>query len=393
MIHPAFILLIGLVCEALVQFSKRSVYWISSASTPIHYGTLLIGDLVFISLLAAMLKSISFDRKHKLIIFVFTAITLFTVAMSGPSAAILSIRNTYIWILATLLFAVSYKQNAEGDPASLLIGATKFLSIILIIFAFYQVQTDYAFEKAWFELSGTSLNYDGVTNFGQAAKAFSLMSGPTDFAVFGLFGFSIGIAGRSWTLKVLGACIILMSGTRGILIAIPAWFLLAFTSVAHVRRNYILSITAFFTLIFIFSNELIALLYALPNSRFSLATLAPRIELWLQLDINKFLTGGGFAANFSSENLTDAPTVIDSGLFYLFTEIGAPLTIAVIYLLLSVAQRDLTISRKGVLQFFIGVLLVASIAQIPLQTRLSNFLICLLIYSGIYRAKNVQTLR
>lgn len=389
MIHPAFILLIGVICEVLVQFSKRSVYWLSSSSTPIHYATLLIGDLVFVSLFATMLSHLNFGRQHKLIIMLFSIVTLFTTSISGPSATILAIRNTYLWILATLLFATSFKQNAEGESVKLLIGATKLLSTTLIIFAVFQVQSDYAFEKPWFELSGTSLNYDGVTNFGQAAKAFSLMSGPTDFAVFGLFSLAVGIAGRSWTLKILGASIILMSGTRGILIAIPAWILLAHISATNVRRNYLLSIAAFFSIIFIFSNELVALLYALPNSRFSLATLAPRIELWLELDIQKLLIGGGLAANLSIDNLTDAPTVIDSGLFYLFSEIGAPLTIGMIYLLLTAAQRDLLNSRKGELQTFMGVLLIASIAQIPLHTRLSNFLICLLIYSSIYRAKNV----
>lgn len=388
--HPAFILLIGVICEAFIQFGKRSVYLFSSSTSSSHYAMLLVGDLIFLGLFATMLSQLKFQRRHLIITGLFLCILLYTALISGPSAAILAMRNTYLWILATLLFAVSVKYPIGHGAARSLVGTTQLLSVLLFTFAVIQVQSDYAFEKPWFEFSGTSLNYDGVTNFGQAAKAFSLMSGPTDFASFGLFTLAVGIATRTWSLNLLGATIIIMSGTRGILIAIPVWMALAWASAYHIRRNYLIMIAAFFASIFIFSDELITLLYAMPNSRFSLATLAPRIELWLELKPENLLIGGGLATNLSLDSLASAPIVIDSGLIYLLSEIGAPLTFGLVYVLLTAAQRDLLGSRRGVLHLFIGVLLVASIAQIPFHTRLSNFFICLLIYSGIHHAKTIQ---
>lgn len=390
MMHPALILFIGVVCEAFVQFGKRSVYLFTSSTSSGHYAMLLVGDLVFVGLFVTMLSHLKYQRRHWVLIGLFLCILLYTTLVSGPAAAILAVRNTYLWILATLLFAVSVEHPLGRGAARSLVGATQVLAMLLIAFAIIQVQSDYAFEKPWFEFSGTSLNYDGVTNFGQAAKAFSLMSGPTDFASFGLFALAVGIATRTWSLNLLGATIIVMSGTRGILIAIPVWGALAWASAHHIRRNYLIAIAAFFSGLFIFADELITLLYAMPNSRFSLATLAPRIQLWLELEPANLVIGGGLAANFSLESLADAPIVIDSGLIYLLSEIGAPLTIGLVYVLLTAAQRDLLGSRRGVLQLFIGVLLVASIAQIPFHTRLSNFFICLLIYSGIHHAKTFQ---
>ncbi len=384
--HPALILLVGVVCETLVQFGKRAVYLFSSSSSA-HYGMLLAGDFVFVSLFAMMLSHLSFQRRHWIVIGIFFYILLFTCLVSGPAATILAVRNTYLWIFFTVLFAISVTQPIGRCAASSLVGGAQLLSAFLLVFAIIQVQSDYAFEKPWFEYSGTSLNYDGVTNFGQAAKAFSLFGGPTDFAVFGLFMLCIGIASNTWSLGLLGAIIIVMSGTRGILVAIPVWAVMVRTSVDHVRRNYLIGIAVFFVVVFLFSDELITLLYAMPNSRFSLATLAPRIQLWLDLDPTNFVIGGGLAANLALDNLSSAPNVIDSGLIYFLSEIGAPLTIALVYILLTAAQRDLLGSRKGALQLFLGVLLIASIAQIPLHTRLSNFFICLLIYSGIYHAK------
>lgn len=393
MIHPAVVLIIAILCEAFVQFSKRALYWVTSATSPAQYATLLLGDLVFVALIGTMLSHLKFQRRHWVLIGLFLCMLFFTMLLSGPAAAILAVRNTYLWILAALLFAVSVEQPIGRGAARTLVSATQLLSVLLVTFAIIQVQSDYAFEKPWFKFSGTSLNYDGVTNFGQATKAFSMMSGPTDFACFGLFAFAVGIATRTWSLTLLGGSVIVMSGTRGILIAIPVWVMLAWVSAANVRRNYLILLAAFFVCIFIFSDELITLLYALPNSRFSLATLAPRIELWMQLEPTSVISGGGMAANLSLDSLTDAPTVIDSGLIYLLTEIGGPLTLALVFVYLSAARGDLIGSRRGVLQMFIGVLLVASIAQIPFHTRLSNFLICLIVYSGIHHAKNIQIRR
>jgi len=391
--NPALILLIAVICEVFVQFGKRAVFWIDPSASLIHYGVLLVGDLVFVGLFAMMFSRLNLQRSHWIIISLFICILLYTSFISGPVAAILAVRNTYLWIFIALLFTVSFKQPIGRAAARSLVGITQLLALFLIVYALIQVQSDYAFEKPWFEFSGTSLNYDGVTNFGQAAKAFSMMSGPTDFAVFGLFAFAIGIATRTWGLALLGGAIILMSGTRGVLIAIPAWIILTWLSADNVRRNYLIFVAAFFVCIFIYSDELISLLYALPNSRFSLATLAPRIELWLQLEPTSVLSGGGMAANLALDSLTDAPTVIDSGLIYLLTEIGGPLTLGLVFVYLSAARGDLLGSRRGVLQMFIGVLLVASIVQIPFHTRLSNFLICLIVYSGIYHAKSIQIRR
>jgi len=393
MIHPALLLIIAIFCEVFVQFSKRALYWVTSTTSPAQYGALLLGDLVFVALIGTMLCHLKFQRRHWLLIGLFLCMLFYTTMLSGPAAAILAVRNTYLWILAALLFALSAEQPIRRDAAKALVSPTQLLSVLLLTFAIFQVQSDYAFEKPWFEFSGTSLNYDGVTNFGQAAKAFSMMSGPTDFAVFGLFAFAVGIATRTWGLPLLGGAIILMSGTRGVLIAIPAWVILTWVSADNVRRNYLIFVAAFFVCIFIYSDELISLLYALPNSRFSLATLAPRIELWLQLEPISVLSGGGIAANLALDSLTDAPTVIDSGLIYLLTELGGPLTLGLVFVYLSAARGDLLGSRRGVLQMFIGVLLVASIAQIPFHTRLSNFLICLIVYSGIYHAKTIQIRR
>lgn len=393
MMHPAHILIIAILCEASVQFAKRALYWEISAPSLVQYAILILGDIVFISLIVTMLAALKFQRRHWMLIGLFFCMLVYTSLLSGPAAAILSLRNTYLWILAALLFTISVEQPIGRGAARTLVSATKLLSILLIAFAIVQVQSDYAFEKPWFEFSGTSLKYDGVTNFGQASKAFSMMSGPTDFACFGMFVLAVGIATRTWSLNFFGALIIMMSGTRGILFAIPIWFALTWLSERHMRRNYLIFIALFFTSIFIFSEQLISLLYAMPNSRFSLATLAPRIQLWTNLEPTSFLSGGGLAANLSLESLDIAPTVIDSGLVYLLTEIGGPLTFVLIYLLLTAARIDLLGSRRGVLQLFIGVLLVASIAQIPFHTRLSNFLICLLVYSGIYHAKFIQIRR
>lgn len=390
MMHPALILTIAILCEAFVQFGKRALYWVTSTTSPVQYAMLLLGDLVFVGLIGTMLSHLKFQRRHWVLIGLFLCMLLYTTLLSGPAATILAVRNTYLWILAALLFAVSVDHPIGRGAARSLVGATQLLSVLLVAFAIVQVQSDYAFEKPWFKFSGTSLNYDGVTNFGQAAKAFSMMSGPTDFACFGLFAFAVGIATRKWSLNLLGAAIIVMSGTRGIVIAIPIWIALTWTSAGHVRRNYLIFLAAFFVGIFVFSDQLITVLYALPNSRFSLATLAPRIELWMKLEPASFITGGGLAANLSLESLADAPTVIDSGLIYLLTEIGGPLTLTLVYVLLTAARGDLLGSRRGVLQLFVGVLLVASIAQIPFHTRLSNFLICLLVYSGIHHAKTIQ---
>ncbi len=391
--NPVLVLLIGFICEVFVQFGKRAVYWIDPSASSIHYGVLLVGDLVFVGLFAMMFSRLTFQRRHWIIIGLFIYMLLYTSFISGPIAAILAVRNTYLWILFALLFTVSFKHPIGFSVARPLVGITQLLALILIVYALIQVQSDFAFEKPWFNFSGTSLKYDGVTNFGQAAKAFSMMSGPTEFACFGLFAFAVGVTARTWSLLLLGAVIILMSGTRGVLIALPIWVILARVSADNVRRNYLTFLAAFFICIFIYSDELINLLYELPNSRFSLATLAPRIELWMQLEPTSVITGGGMAANLALDSLTDAPTVIDSGLIYLLTEIGGPLTLGLIFVYLSAARCDLLGSRWGLLQMFIGVLLVASIAQIPFHTRLSNFLICLIVYSGIYHARTIQIRR
>jgi hypothetical protein len=391
--HPARILIVAILCEAFVQFSKRALYWVSSSTSIAQYAMLLAGDLVFVGLIGTMLSHLKFQRRHWVLIGLFLCMLLYTTLLSGPAAAILAVRNTYLWILAALLFAVSVEHPIGRGAAKSMVNVTQLLSGLLVVIAIVQVQSDYAFEKPWFKFSGTSLNYDGVTNFGQAAKAFSMMSGPTDFACFGLFALAVGIATRTWSLNLLGAAIIVMSGTRGILIAIPVWAVLAWSSAVYIRRNYLIFVAAFFAGIFVFSDQLITLLYALPNSRFSFATLAPRIELWTNLEPANIMTGGGLAANLSIGSLTNAPTVIDSGLIYLLTEIGGPLTLTLIYVLLTAARHDLLGSRRGALQLFIGVLIVASVAQIPFHTRLSNFLICLLVYAGIHHAKTAQIRR
>lgn len=393
MMHPTFIFLNGVCCELFVQFGKRAVYWIDPSASLPHYGILLAGDLVFLVLFVMMLSQIQFERRHWVAIGLFVCTLLYTILISGPAATILAVRNTYLWILFTILFCISAKQVIERNSTRSFVGVTRVLSFFFLIVATIQIQSDFFFEKPWFEYSGTSLNYDGVTNFGQAAKAFSLFSGPTDFAVFGLFAFCIGISSRALGLVSLGAAILVLSGTRGILLAVPLWFAITWLSASHVRSGYLLAIAIFFTLAFFFSEELVSILYSMPNARFSLATLAPRIELWMKLDLADLVVGGGFAANLALENLADAPNVIDSGLIYFLSEMGVVMTVGLIYLLLTAAQRDLLGSRRGSLQLFIGVLLVASIAQIPLHTRLSNFFICLLIYSGLYHAKDFQIRR
>lgn len=390
MMHPALILTIAMLCEFFVQFAKRALYWFTSTTPLIQYVTLLMGDLVFFGLIGLMISHLKFDRRHWVLIALFFCVLTYTMLISEPEAAILSVRNTYLWILAALLFSISVDQPIGYGAVRSLVGASKLLSVLVVVYAIVQVQTDYAFEKPWFKFSGTSLNYDGVTNFGQAAKAFSLLSGPTDFACFGLFILTVGIASRTLSLNMLGVAILVMSGTRGILIAVPIWIGLTWLSVESVRRNYLLFLVVFFAGTFVFAEQLITILYTLPNSRFSLATLAPRIELWMKLEPVSLIAGGGLAANLSLENLVDAPVVIDSGLIYLITELGVPLTVALVYVFLTAARTNLLEYRRGGLQFFIGVLLVASIAQIPFHTRLSNFLICLLVYSGIHHAKKFQ---
>jgi type IV secretory pathway TrbD component len=393
MMHPGLILLIGVLSEVFVQFGKRAVYWIDPSATSIHYALLLAGDLVFLGLFSVMLSNLKFQRRHYVVLNIFLIYLIYTSVISSLVAAILAVRNTYLWVLFTIFFAMSVKNPIKGIATRSLVDVVQLLSIVLIVIAVIQVQTDFAFEKPWFEFSGTSLNYGGVTNFGQAAKAFSLFSGPTDFAIFGLLALAIGIGSRVWILALLGVGIIVISGTRGILLAIPVWLMITWLSVKNIRRNYFLSILIFFGCIFIFSNELINFLYAIPNSRFSPATLAPRIQLWLNLDAANFLTGGGFAANLALDNLTAPPNVIDSGIIYFLSEIGAPLTLGLIYVLLGAAKSDLLGPRRGPLQLFIGVLLIASIAQIPFHTRLSNFVICLLIYSDIFYVKNIHIYR
>jgi hypothetical protein len=258
---------------------------------------------------------------------------------------------------------------------------------VLAAYAVVQIGTDYAFERPWFELSGTSLNYDGVTNFGEAAKAFSFLSGPTDLACFGVAVLAIAVRARSLVLGALGATVLVLSGTRGILFAIPAWLLLRTWGPRRLILGFLAGLVCALAVVLLWGDEIVAYLYALPNSRFSLATLAPRIQMWMAIEWDKLLTGGGIAVNVS-ENLTDAPVVIDSGLIYLITEIGLPATLAVYALLLRAAQRDMR-TGHGALALALGVFAVASIAQIPLQTRLPNFLLCVIAYCGVYHAEIV----
>ena len=176
MIHPALILICAILCEAFVQFGKRASYWVTTNSTSVHYVPLLIGDLVFMGLTLSMMSHLKFRRAHWIIIGVFLVMVVYSAIVRGPIPTALAVRNTYFWILATVLFSVSARATAGRESAMLLQGSTKVLAIFLSLIAVVQVQTNYAFERPWFEFSGTSLNYDGVTNFGQASKAFSLMS-------------------------------------------------------------------------------------------------------------------------------------------------------------------------------------------------------------------------
>jgi hypothetical protein len=246
MMHPVLIILIGVICEAFVQFGKRAVYWVDPFASMAHYGMLLAGDLVFLVLFILMLSYVKFQRGQWIVVAIFLLFLLYTSLISGLMAALLAVRNTYLWILFTALFAISVNKPILRDGTRALAHVIKILAVVLLAFALIQVQIDFAFEKPWFEFSGTSLNYDGVTNFGQAAKAFSLFSGPTDFAIFGLLALAIGIESRMWGLVLLGSSIIVISGTRGILLAIPVWMAITWMSVNNVRRNYLLAILVFF---------------------------------------------------------------------------------------------------------------------------------------------------
>ncbi|WP_343633327.1 hypothetical protein [Roseateles sp.] len=384
MTHPGVILLIGLFTELLVQFGKRFPYWLSN-ETALHYVALLAGDLVFLGLFGVMVSRIRWTRRHTVVTAVFAVLFLLSVVLNGPAAAIVSTRSTYLWVLATTLMCVSYPQMSGGDTRSLL-GAGELMAWLLGGYAVIQVASDYAFEKPWFKLSGTSLVYEGVTNFGQAAKAFSLLSGPTDFAAFALFVFAIGFAGRRPVLWALGLFLLYLSGTRGILMSLPLWMLLARVAGRRVVPIYFVTLAGFLSLMMLFSEELIALLYAMPNSRFSLATLAPRIVLWTQLDASNFATGGGLAVNLS-DSLVDAPTVLDSGLLYFCTEIGVPATLALLSLFLTVARVRRGEDRRDALGVMLGTLVISSLVQIPFHTRLPNFLLCVAVYAAIHRAQ------
>lgn len=384
MTNPGLILLIGLFTELLVQFGKRFPYWLSN-ETSLHYISLLAGDLVFVGLFGAMVSHIHWTRRHKFVLSLFGVFFFFSVLLNGPAAAIVSTRSTYLWVLVTTLMIVSYPQMAGGNTRSLM-GTTEFMAWLLGGYAVFQVASDYAFEKPWFQLSGTSLVYEGVTNFGQAAKAFSLLSGPTDFAAFALFVFAIGFAGRRPALWSLGLALLYLSGTRGILMSLPLWLLLARVAGRRVVPIYFATLAGFLSLMLLFSEELIALLYAMPNSRFSLATLAPRIILWTQLDASNFATGGGLAVNLK-ESLVDAPTVLDSGLLYFCTEIGVPATLALLSLFLTAAQARRGEDGRDAVGMLLGALVVSSLVQIPFHTRLPNFLICVAVYATIHRAQ------
>ena len=387
MTRPSVLLLIGLFTELLVQFGKRFPYWMSNQSA-LHYLTLLIGDLVFIGLFVAILSRIKWNRRHGTVIGIFALLLLLSVVLNGPAGTVVATRNTYLWVLATALMCISHSQGVSGDTRALL-GAAEFMAWLLGGYAVFQVISDFSFERPWFQLSGTSLIYEGVTNFGQAAKAFSLLSGPTDFAVFSLFVFAVGFAGQRPRLWLLGLSLLYLSGTRGVLMSLPLWLLMARIAKQHVVKVFFVSLVVFIGLIFTFSDELITMLYSMPNSRFSLATLAPRIVLWTQLDAGNFVVGGGLAANLS-DNLIDAPTVLDSGLLYFCTEVGVPVTLTLLTLFLTVSRHRIRRDGRDAVGVLIGTLVIASIAQIPFHTRLPNFLICISLYAAFYRAQVVS---
>jgi hypothetical protein len=386
--HPGLILILGVFFESLVQFCKRALYWFDIVDYySLHIFLLFLGDLLFLGLFAIMLQVVKFNRTIAAVVILFLFFFILTILNQGLMPAVLAVRNTYFWVLMSLVFALSSHKRMVSEQIRVLKTPLIVASVMQIMFAVFQISTDFSFEKLWFEKSGTSLNYDGVTNFGAASKAFSFFSGPLDFGSFGLFALAFGFQTRSVSLQILGATILFLSGTRGIIFAIPIWIILVFSISRYLRIAYFSAVAVFFVVIFSFSSELTSLLWSLPNSRFSFSTLAPRIELWLRLPRDNFFFGRGFAANYSVESVWSAPAVLDSGILYMLSEVGVLGSFLIIFVLLSAVKDVIGVNRSSAFANFLGVLLIANLVQIPFHTRLANFFVCLLVYAGIYHAR------
>lgn len=375
-----WILYIGIFCEIFVHFAKRTTFYFYDYQASAYYLFLLLGDLVFLILFFVMIYKIKPKVTRSTALFFLISVLLigYSVFQNGLLTTIISLRNSYIWFGATILVLLGSRVDSSKKidrHRLLLIPAS-----MIFAYGFIQNILDFQLEIPWFTYSNTSLVLEGVRNFGNANKIFSFLSGPADFAYFGLFVTIIGFKGGDNKLVIIGLLILIYSGTRSVLYAIPIWILLTIVF----KRNAIIAlwvgISSAILLMAANVNFLINYFYSMANSRFSLATLAPRVEIWSSFNVENLLIGGGLAYNITSSGSDFSVGVLDSEILYFISELGLPIYLCVMMIFSKFLLSCQSTSPNSALVSFIAIILVSTIAQLPFHMRFVNFLVIYLVY-------------
>jgi len=382
-----WILYIGIFCEVFVHFSKRATFFFYDYQTGSYYLFLLFGDLVFLVLFFVMMYRIQLKvtRATALFFLISALLIIYSVFQNGLLTTIISLRNSYLWFGATILVLLG--SRVDGSEK---IDMHMFLFIpagLVLAYGLIQNYLDYQFEIAWFANSETSLVIEGVRNFGSANKIFSFFSGPADFAYFGLFVAIIGWKGGNKILVIIGFLILFYSGTRSVIYAVPIWILLTVVFKRYAITAFWMGVFSAMLLMATNSALLITYFYNLTNSRFSFATLAPRIEIWSSFNFENLLIGGGLAYNIARAGSGFSVGALDSEVLYFISELGLAIYLCVMIIFSRFLFFGQSINPNSAVVSFVAIILVSTLAQLPFHMRLVNFLVIYLVYISSHDKK------
>lgn len=248
--------------------------------------------------------------------------------LENVNAAVILFLQSYYWLFVfSFCLSVWGRQSREYVSSNLITGRLTCKYIFLLVMTFsvvisvIQYVTTYSFEREWFEHSNTTLSYAGLTNFGTSIRLIGPFSGMIDFGFFVLFSMAylrfnfIGMASVIVVLVGIGSKAILLS-------SIISAFLSQLTFLW--KRHFVyLGVAATVPIFYYLYNNFLNDIWSIKNGYLSIATLAPRLEMWASALTDVSLLGQ-LGVNLSQGN---ALRPLDSSFLFLATDCGLLFTI------------------------------------------------------------------
>ena len=327
-----------------MQFLKRSSYIISKngdANFSI-IAIFVISAIFYLAMLRNIFKNISVKKVVAIFFKSGTGFILFATLigfLNNGVSAILMFLQSYVWVLLLALVMARWpltekihRTIRERRSGQKLVFYTIFCCLFFAVaVSMIQYTSQYSLEMDWFALSGTSLSYSGLTNFGTSTRLIGPFSGMLDFSFFILF--SILLLARYSKRLLLGGILLVPIGSKSLMISfVISLFATYFKNL--VTKNFLyLIITLSFGALYLVHEYYLSILWNLPAGFFSVGTLAPRLEMWAA-SINSITLFGSMGSNLSNVGFVKP---LDSSFLFLATDCGLLFTFIFIFNILSAA--------------------------------------------------------